>query len=152
LRRRKLQTKRGEFAQACARAGLFDAISRYYRRDLEEALAVFTLGGCGTNDPGALLIDPGRYDAYHCNDLAARWKVLVAREKELTGLIDKANESQREQRRRGDRLARLPHRRRIRAQRREAAANYGGGEELRLQPQLSKRPDDPLNALKPHSL
>jgi hypothetical protein len=57
------------------------------------ALAVFALGGCGTNDPGALLIDPGRYDAYHCNDLAARWKVLVAREKELTGLIDKANES-----------------------------------------------------------
>ena len=40
----------------------------------------------------ALLIDPGHYDAYHCNELAARWKVLVAREKELRGLMDKASE------------------------------------------------------------
>jgi hypothetical protein len=41
---------------------------------------------------GSLMIDPGRYDAYHCNDLPARWKVLVAREKELHGLMDKADE------------------------------------------------------------
>jgi hypothetical protein len=63
------------------------------RRGLLAVFAACALGGCGANDPGALLIDPGRYDAYHCNDLAARWKVLVAREKELTGLIDKADES-----------------------------------------------------------
>jgi hypothetical protein len=55
--------------------------------------AALALTGCGaSNDAGSLLIDPGRYDAYHCDELAARWKVLVAREKELKGLIDKANE------------------------------------------------------------
>src|SRR5271170_4030989 len=58
------------------------------------ALAGFALGGCGvTNDAGSLMVDPGRYSAYHCGDLAARWKVLTAREKELNGLIDKAGES-----------------------------------------------------------
>ncbi len=53
-----------------------------------------TLAGCGISDgPGAILIDPARYSAYHCNDLAAQWKVLVAREHELHGLMDKANEA-----------------------------------------------------------
>jgi uncharacterized membrane protein YebE (DUF533 family) len=57
-------------------------------------VAVFTLAGCGSSeDVGALLVDPGRYSAYHCNELAARWKVLIAREKELRGLMDKASES-----------------------------------------------------------
>jgi hypothetical protein len=57
-------------------------------------VGLLALAGCGTGgDPGALLIDPGRYSAYHCNDLAARWKVLVAREKDLRGLMDKANET-----------------------------------------------------------
>jgi hypothetical protein len=56
-------------------------------------LGIFALTGCGQADgPGVLLVDPGRYSAYHCNDLAPRWKVLVAREKELRGLMDKANE------------------------------------------------------------
>jgi len=55
--------------------------------------AVFALAGCGASgDPGSFLVDPGRYDAYHCDELTARWKVLVAREKELHGLIDKASE------------------------------------------------------------
>jgi hypothetical protein len=55
--------------------------------------AALALAGCGASgDPGSILIDPGHYDAYHCNELAARWKVLVAREKELRGLIDKASE------------------------------------------------------------
>jgi len=57
------------------------------------SLATVALAGCGMTDgAGSLLVDPGRYSAYHCNDLAARWKVLVAREKELHGLIDKADE------------------------------------------------------------
>ena len=38
------------------------------------------------------MIDPGRYSAYHCNDLAARWKVLVAREKDLRELMDRADQ------------------------------------------------------------
>ena len=51
------------------------------------------LSGCSmSNGAGSLLVDPGRYSAYHCNDLAARWKVLVAREKELRGLMAKAAE------------------------------------------------------------
>ena len=57
------------------------------------SLAAATLGGCGLSDgAGAILVDPGHYSAYHCDDLAARWKVLLAREKELGGLMDKASE------------------------------------------------------------
>ena len=55
--------------------------------------AVLALAGCSARgDPGSFLIDPGRYDTYRCNDLATRWKVLAAREKELRGLMDKASE------------------------------------------------------------
>lgn len=63
-------------------------------RDILFGVVVFALVGCGgaSNDPGAFLIDPGRYSVYHCDDLAARRKVLVAREKELSGLMDKADE------------------------------------------------------------
>ena len=49
------------------------------------------LAGC-TNGAGSLLVDPGHYSAYHCNDLAAQWKVLVAREKELRDLMDRADQ------------------------------------------------------------
>jgi hypothetical protein len=58
------------------------------------AFAAIALGGCGMSEgAGAFLVDPGRYTAYHCDELAARWKILKAREKELSGLMDKANES-----------------------------------------------------------
>ncbi len=50
------------------------------------------LAGCA-NDPGQLLIDPGRYTVYKCEDLAKRWKAVSAREKELHDLIAKADES-----------------------------------------------------------
>jgi hypothetical protein len=57
------------------------------------AFAAIALTGCGPDlGPGTMMVDPGRYSVYHCNDLAARWKVLVAREKELRGLMDKAND------------------------------------------------------------
>jgi hypothetical protein len=61
------------------------------------ALGVLLLGGalagCSAGDgPGALLVDPGRYEAYHCNDLAARAKVLATREKELRGLMERADQ------------------------------------------------------------
>jgi hypothetical protein len=56
--------------------------------------AAIALGGCSMDDgAGSLLIDPGRYTLYHCDELAARWKELQAREKELRGLIDRAGES-----------------------------------------------------------
>jgi len=59
------------------------------------SFAVLVLTGCGlsTDGAGALFVDPGRYTLYHCDDLAARRKMLVARENELRGLIERAGES-----------------------------------------------------------
>ncbi|HEY1983012.1 MAG TPA: hypothetical protein VGH13_23270 [Xanthobacteraceae bacterium] len=55
-------------------------------------LAAVVLAACGLPEgAGTLLVDPGRYSAYHCNDLADQRKILVAREKELRGLMDKAD-------------------------------------------------------------
>ena len=51
------------------------------------------LGGCTSNDSGELLIDPGRYAVYKCDDFAARWKIVSAREKELRGLMERAGQS-----------------------------------------------------------
>ena len=52
------------------------------------------LAGCGGgNGPGSWLVDPGRYDAYHCNDLVTRWKALTDRERDLRALMDKASQS-----------------------------------------------------------
>jgi hypothetical protein len=57
------------------------------------SLTAVALAGCGIGDgAGVMLVDPGHYSAYHCNELAARWKVLVARDNELRGLMDKASE------------------------------------------------------------
>jgi hypothetical protein len=36
---------------------------------------------------------PGKFTFYRWDDLARRWKALVEREKELRGLIEKANDS-----------------------------------------------------------
>jgi hypothetical protein len=59
------------------------------------SFAVLALTGCGlsTDGAGALFVDPGRYTLYHCDDLAARRKMLIARENELRGLIERAGES-----------------------------------------------------------
>jgi hypothetical protein len=52
------------------------------------------LAGCGLgNGPGSWMVDPGRYEIYHCNDLVTRWKTLTDREKELRALMDKASQS-----------------------------------------------------------
>lgn len=49
------------------------------------------LTGCGLgNGPGSLIVDPGKFDSYHCNDLVARWKLNNAKEQELRNLIDRA--------------------------------------------------------------
>jgi hypothetical protein len=51
------------------------------------------LGDCSLEDgAGSILVDPGHYSAYHCNELATRWKALVTRENELRGLMEKAGE------------------------------------------------------------
>jgi hypothetical protein len=51
------------------------------------------LCGCAGNDSGALLIDPGRYELFKCDDLATRWKLVSAREKELRALMDRASQT-----------------------------------------------------------
>lgn len=52
-----------------------------------------TLAGCALDEgPGQFAVDPGRYEFYHCNDLAARLNALRAREKELRSLMAKASE------------------------------------------------------------
>ena len=49
--------------------------------------------GCALNEgPGQLAVDPGRYEFYHCGDLATRLTVLQARETELRTLMAKAGE------------------------------------------------------------
>jgi hypothetical protein len=55
-------------------------------------LAAATLAGCGSDGMSSVLVDPARYNGYRCSDLVGQWKTLVAREKELRNLMDKANE------------------------------------------------------------
>jgi hypothetical protein len=51
------------------------------------------LTGCGlSGDAGDLMVDPGHYAAYHCNDLATRGKELAKREKDLRELMARADE------------------------------------------------------------
>ena len=57
------------------------------------AVLAGVLCGCAGHDSGAFLIDPGRYDLYKCDDFAARWKLVSAREKELRGLMDRASQT-----------------------------------------------------------
>lgn len=55
--------------------------------------AAGALAGCALDQgPGQLAVDPGRYEFYHCNDLASQLKVLQAREAELRMLMAKAAE------------------------------------------------------------
>ena len=57
------------------------------------SFVLLALAGCGSDGPGAIFVDPGRYTLYHCDDLATRRKALIAREGELRGLMERANES-----------------------------------------------------------
>ena len=51
------------------------------------------LAGCSmSGGAGSLMVDPSLYGAYHCDDLAKQWKVLVAREKELRALMQRADQ------------------------------------------------------------
>ena len=70
--------------------------SRFFLRRSGSSLVVIAvaLAGCALNEgPGQLAVDPGRYEFYHCADLASRSKVLEARENELRALMAKAGES-----------------------------------------------------------
>jgi hypothetical protein len=57
--------------------------------------AAVALGGCGSlrsDGVASLAVDPARYEGYHCKELASQWGNLIAREKQLRNLIDKAND------------------------------------------------------------
>jgi hypothetical protein len=58
------------------------------------AAAASMLAGCGAGSDGisSLAVDPARYEGYRCKDLVAQWTGLVAREKQLRNLIDKAGD------------------------------------------------------------
>jgi hypothetical protein len=62
---------------------------------LAALLAAVALCGCGLseNTASTLMVDPGHYEGYHCNELVAQWQKLVAREKDLRNLMERAQES-----------------------------------------------------------
>ena len=91
LRNMTVRNESGDRRSACA-LGRGQWVPDW--RGALSSLAVLALTGCGLSDgAGALFVDPGRYTLYHCDDLAARRKVLIARENELRGLIERAGES-----------------------------------------------------------
>jgi len=65
------------------------------RSRLVALFAAVALAGCGLseNTTGALMVDPGHYEGYHCNELTALWQKLEAREKDLRSHIERAQES-----------------------------------------------------------
>jgi hypothetical protein len=78
---------RSLFSRCRGRAGGWIGVA------LSQAALAVAVAGCGLeNGPGSILVDPGHYSVYHCNDLGTQMKTLSAKEKELRGLMDKANE------------------------------------------------------------
>jgi len=67
-----------------------------FRSSAASLLAVAAaLGGCGslrTDGVASLAVDPSRYEGFHCKDLVAQWNAVIAREKQLRNLIDKASD------------------------------------------------------------
>jgi hypothetical protein len=77
------------------RAGLAIPRTRFSlrRSALASIVVAGALAGCALDQgPGQLAVDPGRYEFYHCNDLASQMKVLQARQAELRMLMAKAGE------------------------------------------------------------
>jgi hypothetical protein len=112
LRRRKLQTKRGNlrrWSDVNASVVLLDAsmtssdtghgsiARRWHRRPGAIGsvcvVAAGIVAGCSMSDGvGSFTVDPGHYSVYHCDGLVARLKALLARELELVNLMNKASE------------------------------------------------------------
>jgi hypothetical protein len=57
-------------------------------------LLASTLAACSAtlDDPGSLYVAPGKFDFLRCPDLAQRSMRASTREKELTSLMDRANQ------------------------------------------------------------
>jgi hypothetical protein len=88
----KSRTGGGQSGARATRRGLARRLAHGFAwlAALELACA---LCGCAGNDSGALLIDPGRYELFKCDDLATRWRLVSAREKELRALMDRASQT-----------------------------------------------------------
>jgi hypothetical protein len=86
----------------CCRVTLIaDRLGRFVRPIDRRSRAAFfvaatvALAGCGslrTDGVASLAVDPARYEGYHCKDLVSQWDGLVAREKQLRNLIDRAGD------------------------------------------------------------
>jgi hypothetical protein len=56
-------------------------------------VAGVALAGCGlSNSLGQLMVDPGMFDEYRCNDLITRWDALNIREQELRANMSRASQ------------------------------------------------------------
>lgn len=58
-------------------------------------MVALTVGGCATNESDALgtaLVAPGKYVLYNCPEIAVAYNGLVARQRELEGLMAKASQ------------------------------------------------------------
>jgi hypothetical protein len=56
-------------------------------------IAATALSGCGlSNGPGQLMVDPGMFDEYRCNDLVTQWNALNSREQELRDNMNRASQ------------------------------------------------------------
>ena len=73
-----------------------DAVKSRAGRQLAAAICVIAgmaLSGCGLSDgPGQLMVAPGAFDAYHCNDLVNLWNSLNKRELDLRGYMSRASQ------------------------------------------------------------
>ena len=69
-------------------------LSRCCRACLNLIVVGVTLAGCAAinEDPGQFGVNPGRYELYHCNDLARQLKELQEEENKLRNLMAKASE------------------------------------------------------------
>ena len=103
--------------------------------------AALIVTGCGSDGPGAIWVDPGKYTFYKCDDLARRWKALITREDELRGLIEKANESAA-----GAVIGSVAYRSDYEVVLSEVAA-HGSGQEMQLHGGLSERSHHPVMSL-----
>jgi hypothetical protein len=73
-----------------------DAVKSRAGQQLAAAICMIggmALSGCGlSNGLGQLVVAPGTFDAYHCNDLVNQWNTLNKREQDLRGYMSRASQ------------------------------------------------------------
>jgi hypothetical protein len=73
-----------------------DAVKSRAGRLFAAAICVIggmALSGCGlSNGPGQLIVAPGTYTPYRCNDLLKQWVLLNTREQQLRDNMNRASQ------------------------------------------------------------